>query len=144
MKRSLFICLSVALIALVGPSFSSGAGPARQSILGYHADPGRSGNFIIPSLTWERASSLQLDGNFHARVLGHVYAQPLYWRGSVSSSEALLVATEDNVVHAIDSITGQERWQRLLGKPVPRSSLPCGNISPLGGSAHLTRDHRHS
>jgi hypothetical protein len=44
----------------------------------------------------------------------------------------LLVATEDNVVHAIDAVSGQERWQRLLGKPVPRSSLPCGNISPLG------------
>ncbi|MGA6963233.1 MAG: hypothetical protein WBZ51_06350, partial [Xanthobacteraceae bacterium] len=111
---------------------SSSAEPARQSILGYHADPGRSGNFIVPSLTWERASSLQLDGNFDARVSGHVYAQPLYWRGSELSSGALLVATEDNVVHGIDAITGQERWQRSLGQPVPRSSLPCGNISPLG------------
>ncbi|MGA6965254.1 MAG: hypothetical protein WBZ51_16780, partial [Xanthobacteraceae bacterium] len=60
MKRSLSTCLSVALIALVGPSFSSGAEPAGKSVLTYHADPGRSGNFIIPSLTWERASSLQL------------------------------------------------------------------------------------
>ena len=101
MKRSLSTCLSVALIALVGPSFSSGAEPAGKSVLTYHADPGRSGNFIIPSLTWERASSLQLDGNFHARVSGHVYAQPLYWRGSASSSGVLLVATEGNVVHAI-------------------------------------------
>jgi hypothetical protein len=132
MKRSLSTLLSAALITIVGVPTSSGAEPARPSILGYHADPGRSGNFIVPSLTWDRASSLQLDGNFHARVSGHVYAQPLYWRGSDSSSGTLLVATEDNVVHAIDSITGQERWQRLLGKPAPRSSLPCGNISPLG------------
>ena len=29
-------------------------------------------------------------------------------------------------------VSGQERWQRSLGKPVPSSSLPCGNISPLG------------
>jgi hypothetical protein len=76
MKRSLFTCLSVALIALVGPSFSSGAEPAGKSVLTYHADPGRSGNFMIPSLTWERATSLHLDGNFHARISGHVYAQP--------------------------------------------------------------------
>ena len=51
---------------------------------------------------------------------------------SGSSSGDLLVATEDNVVHAIDAVSGQERWQRLLGKPVPRSSLSCGNMSPLG------------
>src|SRR5205807_10427679 len=54
--------------------------------------------------------------------------------GSESSSGILLVATEDNVVHAIDAISGQERWQRLLGKPLPRSSLSCGNISPLGAT----------
>ena len=34
--------------------------------------------------------------------------------------------------HAIDAVNGEERWQRSLGQPVPRSSLPCGNISPLG------------
>src|SRR3984893_749138 len=33
---------------------------------------------------------------------------------------------------ARDAIYGQERWQRWLGKPLPRSSLSCGNISPLG------------
>ena len=113
-------------------TISLGAEPARQSVLTYHADPARSGNFIVPSLTWDRASSLQLDGNFHSRVSEHVYAQPLYWRSSKSTSGALLIATEDNVVHAIDAVSGQERWQRSLGKPVPSSSLPCGNISPLG------------
>src|ERR1700720_2851617 len=102
MKQSLSTLLAGALISILGLTISSGAEPARQSVLTYHADPGRSGNFIVPSLTWERASSLQLDGTFHARVSGHVYAQPLYWRGSELSSGALLVATEDNVVHAID------------------------------------------
>jgi hypothetical protein len=33
---------------------------------------------------------------------------------------------------AIDAVSGEERWQRSLGQPVPRSSLSCGNISPLG------------
>ena len=132
MKLSLSTLLGAALITIVGLTVSSGAEPARQSILGYHADPGRSGNFVVPSLTWDRTTSMQLDGNFRPRISGHVYAQPLYWRESGSSSGDLLVATEDNVVHAIDAVSGQERWQRLLGKPVPRSSLSCGNISPLG------------
>ncbi len=130
MKRPLSV--AAALIAALEVTISLGAEPARQSVLTYHADPARSGNFIVPSLTWDRASSLQLDGNFHARVSEHVYAQPLYWRSSESTSGALLIATEDNVVHAIDAVSGQERWQRSLGKPVPSSSLPCGNISPLG------------
>jgi hypothetical protein len=132
MKRPLSTLVAAALITILGLTISACAEPARQSILGYHADPGRSGNFIVPSLTSDRATSLQLDGNFHARVSGHVYAQPLYWRGSESSSGVLLVATEDNIVHAIDAMSGQEIWQRSLGKPVPRSSLSCGNISPLG------------
>jgi hypothetical protein len=132
MKQSLSTLLAGALISILGMTISPGVEPARQSVLTYHADPGRSGNFIVPSLTWDRAASLQLDGNFRARISGRVYAQPLYWRGSGSSSGDLLVATEDNVVHAIDAVSGQERWQRSLGKPVPRSSLSCGNISPLG------------
>ena len=80
MKLSLSTLLGAALITIVGLTVSSGAEPARQSILGYHADPGRSGNFVVPSLTWDRATSLQLDGNFRPRISGHVYAQPLYWR----------------------------------------------------------------
>lgn len=130
MKRPLSV--AAALIAALEVTISLGAEPARQSVLTYHADPARSGNFIVPSLTWDRASSLQLDNNFRPRISGHLYAQPLYWRSSESTSGALLIATEDNVVHAIDAVSGQERWQRSLGKPVPSSSLPCGNISPLG------------
>jgi outer membrane protein assembly factor BamB len=126
---------SVAILlagAVLGMIISSHAESARQSILGYHSDPARSGNFVVPSLTWDRARSLHLDENFRARISGHVYAQPLYWRAPGSSSGTLFVATEDNVVHAIDAMSGKESWQRSLGKPAPRSSLACGNISPLG------------
>jgi hypothetical protein len=44
----------------------------------------------------------------------------------------LLVATEDDTVHALDGATGHEIWRRSLGQPVQRSSLRCGNINPLG------------
>jgi hypothetical protein len=49
-----------------------------------------------------------------------------------STSGRLLVATEDNNVYALDATTGTAIWTRLLGKPVPRSALRCGNIDPLG------------
>jgi hypothetical protein len=43
-----------------------------------------------------------LDHAFDARVAGHVYAQPLYWRRS-GSNDAVAVAAEDNVVQAFDA-----------------------------------------
>jgi hypothetical protein len=44
----------------------------------------------------------------------------------------LLTASESNVVQAFDAATGKELWRRSVGRPVPRSALPCGNINPLG------------
>jgi len=122
----------VAFAMLGTGGVSSYAQPAQRSVLGYHGDAGRSGNFVVPSLTWDRSRSLHVDDNFHASVRGHVYAQPLYWRAPGSSSGILVVATEDNVMHAIDAVSGGEVWKRSLGQPVPRSALSCGNISPLG------------
>jgi hypothetical protein len=72
MKRPLSTLVAAALIAALEVTISSGAEPARKSILGYHADPARSGNFIVQSLTWDRTTFLRLDANFHARVSGHV------------------------------------------------------------------------
>jgi hypothetical protein len=107
-------------------------GAARaQSVTTYHGNADRSGNFIVPRLTWERARNLHLDPSFHPRISGHLYAQPLYWRPSGSTGQ-LLVATEDNDLQAIDASSGGEIWRHSLGRPVPLSSLPCGNIDPLG------------
>ena len=112
----------------------TGAGYAAQptaAVLTYHASPDRSGNFVVPGLSWERARALHPDSHFHAQIAGHVYAQPLYWRGGAQPG-VLLVATEDDTVYALDADSGNTRWRSVLGKPVPRASLPCGNIDPLG------------
>src|SRR5271155_1935594 len=103
-----------------------------QSVLTYHGSPDRSGNFVVPALTWERARSVHLDPGFHPRISGHLYAQPLYWRPPGSAAGQLLVATEDNNVYAIDAGSGREIWVRSLGRSVPLSTLECGNIDPLG------------
>jgi hypothetical protein len=103
-----------------------------QSVLTYHGSADRSGNFIVPALTWERARNIHLDPSFRPAISGHLYAQPLYWRPPGSASGLLLAATEDNDVYAIDAGSGREIWVRSLGRPVPLSTLPCGNIDPLG------------
>jgi PQQ enzyme repeat len=125
------IHLSV-LLALIEFCLGAPAQPQNSTVLTYHGDPARSGHFVVPGLTWERARSMHLDESFHARFSGHVYAQPLYWRPVGSPAGMLIVATEDNTVQALDARSGNEIWHRALGRPVPRSSLGCGNINPLG------------
>jgi hypothetical protein len=129
MKRTIVVLLASAVIVT---GISSHAEPEKQSVLSYHGHSNRSGNFVVPALTWDRARSLHLDEGFRPLVSGHVYAQPLYWRAPGSNSAILILATEDNVVQAIDAETGTEIWKRSLGRAVARSSLPCGNIDPLG------------
>ncbi|QQN64695.1 PQQ-binding-like beta-propeller repeat protein [Bradyrhizobium diazoefficiens] len=103
-----------------------------SSVLTYHGDNGRSGQYVVPALSWEKARSVQLDRTFSARVAGSMYAQPLYWRPPGANTGTLFVVTEDDVVQAFDATTGKELWRRVVGRPVRRSSLPCGNINPLG------------
>jgi hypothetical protein len=103
-----------------------------QLVLTYHGDMSRSGNYTVPALTWERAPTLHPDTLFEGSVSGHVYAQPLYWRAPGSNTAMLLVATENDVVEALDASSGKRIWTQTVGTPVPGSSLPCGNIDPLG------------
>src|SRR5689334_15613366 len=120
------------LVTFLGLTCSGQAAAEEYGVLTYHEDSSRSGNFVVPSLTWEKARSIHLDQNFNASVAGHLYAQPLYWRASGANTAMVLVATEDNVVQAFDSQSGKELWRRSVGHPIPRSSLGCGNINPLG------------
>ena len=65
-----------------------------------------------------RAWSKQLDGS--------VYAEPLVVGGHV------IVATENDSLYAFDSQSGQQIWHTNVGTPVAQSTLPCGDIDPLG------------
>jgi outer membrane protein assembly factor BamB len=61
-----------------------------------------------------------------AHLDGAVYGQPLVVGNRV------IAATENDTVYALDSSSGQVVWRTHVGAPVPLSSLPCGNIDPLG------------
>lgn len=56
---------------------------------------------------------------------GAVYGSPIVAAGGLK-----FVATENNSVYRIQG--NRVIWRRHLGAPVPLSSLPCGNINPLG------------
>jgi hypothetical protein len=120
------------LIALAIAAWPRCVAFGQQAVLTYHAQPDRSGNLVASELAFERARSVHLDQSFQARFPGQVYAQPLYWREPGARSGILLVATEEDAVYALNAKTGEEIWSRSLGKPVPRPSLSCGNIDPLG------------
>ena len=106
-----FVALLAALIPL----------SANADWLTYHLDPGRLGNDSTdPTATTITAAwaSPSLDGA--------VYAEPLIFGPNV------LVATENNTIYSLDAGTGEINWQEHLGTPVPNSSLPCGNVNPVG------------
>jgi len=68
-----------------------------------------------PSLIWRSAA---LDGD--------VYGSPVVGQGRV------YVATQANSLYALDEASGKVLWRTTIGPPVPRSSLPCGNVSTTG------------
>src|SRR6266849_3064113 len=86
----------------------------------YHANNQRTG-YIPSTPDPHRLSKIwgtQLDGS--------VYAEPLVVGNRV------IVATEGDSLYALDPNTGSVQWHTNVGTPVPLSSLPCGNIDPLG------------
>ena len=115
-------------VAVFGASLPAAA----QNVPTYHGSVDRGGNFVMPAFTWERARALRLDSAFAPRFDGHLYAQPLYWKPPGGASARLIVASESNTVAALDAGSGATVWTRTLGSPAPLSTLPCGNIDPLG------------
>ena len=86
----------------------------------YHADDAHTGVVNTPALLPATAAwtSPTLDGD--------VYGEPLYADGLI------LVATTNDTVYGLDPTAGQVRWSTHLATPVPLSTLPCGDVDPLG------------
>jgi hypothetical protein len=116
------ICL---LLAAAAPA-------AAENVTAYHNGIRRHGAYVVPTLTLQAAATMHVDTAFKGAVTGNVYAQPLFWRASGVKPGEVIVATESNVVEALNSATGAVLWSTTLGTPVPLSALPCGNIDPEG------------
>jgi outer membrane protein assembly factor BamB len=61
-----------------------------------------------------------------ASLDGEVYAQPLLVGNRV------VIATENDTVYTLDASDGTVVWKVHLGEPMSGSSLPCGNVDPVG------------
>jgi polyvinyl alcohol dehydrogenase (cytochrome) len=85
----------------------------------YHHDNARTG------VAGQLAPLGVLGHAWQAELDGAVYGQPLV------IGDRVIAATEHNTVYALAVADGQVLWSVSLGKPVPGSELPCGNIDPL-------------
>jgi outer membrane protein assembly factor BamB len=143
-SRSIFISLATAVGAFVSltavaanssvdqaSSVSPAAVPAALAPGDwptYHHDSARTG--VAPDLP----AVGTLSTAWTARLDGAVYGQPLVVGGRV------FAATENDTVYGLDAASGSVLWSTHVATPVPRSSLPCGDIDPLGITSTMVYD----
>ncbi|MDQ1397057.1 MAG: hypothetical protein QOG64_2316 [Acidimicrobiaceae bacterium] len=112
---SLLTALAAVLLLSVAPARAGSSWPS------YHLDNTRSGHNtadarLVPSTQAWATPSLD----------GAIYAQPLV------VADRVVVATENDTLYGLDPHSGAVLWSTHVGTPVPLSTLPCGNIDPLG------------
>jgi outer membrane protein assembly factor BamB len=100
---------------------ATAAQPATAGWPVYHLDAQRTGY-----VTGFPAASGTLTKVWTAKLDGAVYAEPLVIGGHI------LAVTENDTAYSLDPKTGAVQWSKHLGTPVRLSTLPCGNIDPLG------------
>ncbi len=127
----LLAALAFAPLPAAHPAPSDEAG----GTLTFHGDVARTGwNAAERTLTPSTARFLHKV--WTAAVEGEIYAEPLVVPGVAilgSVRTVLYVVTEEDRIYALDAAGGRRLWGPVsLGTPVPRASLPCGNIDPVG------------
>src|SRR5262249_52165042 len=120
------IAIAFVLLTLTGRAVFAG------DVLQHHLNGTRDGAYVDPLITRAAAAGTHRDKTFSASLPGPTYAQPLYVTNGPGGRPALIVATEQNVVLAIDASDGSKIWGSNLGDPVPLTQLSCGDIDPLG------------
>jgi hypothetical protein len=128
MRRFIFT-IAILVVCLCGVVARAGT---QVNVTQEHNNPSRDGVYIDAAFTPSAAANLTRDLNFDGTISGHVYAQPLYIEGG-PNGPLIIAVTQSNNVYALNATTGTVIWQRTdIGSSVPHSSLPCGNIDPVG------------
>jgi polyvinyl alcohol dehydrogenase (cytochrome) len=131
--RGQSVRLAAGLLALAGGTWASAGAAAgvaasapppaaASSWTVYHGVPAGTG--VAPAVTAVRTSARAWTS---PALDGEIYGEPLAWAGRV------YVATENDTVYALSAATGAVAWSAHLATPVPASSLPCGDITPIVG-----------
>ena len=119
------------------PAVFAGAGAEGPAIVTFHNDPSRAGwtaeeRTLVPAAL-RRGPFGKV---WTSPVDGAIYAEPLVQPGLAMLGRVrtvVYVATEHNHLYALDAADGKPLWgPASLGAPVPRASLLCGNIDPVG------------
>jgi polyvinyl alcohol dehydrogenase (cytochrome) len=126
-RRGLTVTGFLALTALswmpaasAAPRASQPAGPGSWTVYHGAADgAGVAGSVAAVDTNAPAWTSPVLDGE--------LYGEPLV------SSGRVYVATENDTVYALSAATGAVAWSSHLGRPVPSTDLPCGDIAPTAG-----------
>ena len=103
-----------------------------EDVLQHHLHGSRDGRYVDPLMTQSAAASIHRDPTFSTPLPGPTYAQPLFITNGPGGRPTFIVATEQNLVLAIDASDGSWIWTNNLGTPMPLAQLPCGNIDPFG------------
>ncbi|MDQ2884488.1 MAG: PQQ-binding-like beta-propeller repeat protein [Chloroflexota bacterium] len=86
----------------------------------YHHDNARTG--YLPN----GIDAQQMLQAWNTKLDGAVYAEPLV------VGKRILVVTEGDSLYSLDAQTGKIQWHTNVGTPIAQSTLPCGDIDPLG------------
>jgi PKD domain len=142
-KHSRYTAAGMAVFAallLVG-SRDARAQIAAGGVLTQHVDAARTGlNPLETQLTWANVPT-SFGKLFTVPVTGRIFAQPLFVPQVptfVGIHDLVIVATEANVVYAIEAHTGGVFWSRTLGTPIPSADAYASICTNIVGGIGIT------
>jgi hypothetical protein len=122
-----------------GEAGSDGGGAATTSVLTYHNDNARTGQYTSETtLTPSNVKASTFGKKFAQPVDNYVYAQPLFVPGLTiggQTHDVVFVATESNSLYAFDAnASGSALWHTNVGTALSCSDLnDCGDLVPGAG-----------
>ncbi len=115
-----------------GGTGTDGGSGAGASVLQMHNHPNRDGLFVDKAITRAAAAGFHRVASFSGATAGNVYASPLYVESGAGGKGTFYLATESDVVYALDEATGAEVWHTKVAAAPDNTGAGCGNISPIG------------
>src|ERR1700691_3640804 len=113
---------------------------AQPNVLTFHNDLARTGqNLAETTLTHSNVNSTTFGKRFQVTLDGLVDAQPLYVAGvaipNQGTHNALIVATENDSLYALDADSGAQLWKVSLlpSGETPSDNRGCGQVTPQIG-----------